>query len=208
MAEKIINTLEDLGVSDANKVDWFAVSRCKKLSESFIEKFADKVDWWCISKYQKLSETFIEKFSDKVFWSCISDYQLLSDEFIKRHSDKLCIPCIKDSWLYKSTEFKKKAVIDTGMYECHDDYFIAYKGIRSDRYSNFNFQYQYLPGETYETHADYSADECSFGFSAWDYNRAKDYCPELVVKVKIYYEDVARILTEGNVRCSKITVLN
>ncbi len=113
------------------------------------------------------------------------------------------------SWHYKSTEFKKQAVINTGLYDCYDDYFIAYKGIRSDRYSKFNFQYQYLPNQTYETFADYSDNEDSFGFSAWNYENAKSYCDELVVKVKIYYKDVARVVHNGNkIRACKITILD
>lgn len=43
----------------------------------------------------------------------------------------------------------EKMIEKTDLYECHEDYFYAYKNIRSDRYSHFNFQYQYLPGETY-----------------------------------------------------------
>jgi len=47
------------------------------------------------------------------------------------------------------------------LYECHDDYFIAYKGIRSDRHSNYNFQYQYF------SWADSTSNEDSFGLSTW-----------------------------------------
>ena len=99
--------------------------------------------------------------------------------------------------------------MDTGMYECYDDYFIAYKGIRSDRYSAYNFQYQYLPKETYECFADTSNTESSFGLSVWDYENAKEYCDKLIVKCKVYYSDVARVVHHGGkIRCNKITVLN
>ena len=95
------------------------------------------------------------------------------------------------------------------MYECHDDYFIAYKGIRSDRYSNYNFQYQYLPGETYEAFCDCSSVEGSFGLSVWTEEKAKEYCNELVVNVKVKYEDVGRVVHGGGkIRCRKITILN
>ena len=116
---------------------------------------------------------------------------------------------IADSWHYKSVEEKKKAVIDTGLYECHDDYFIAYKGIRRDRYSKFSFQYQYLKGHTYETWCDCSADEDSFGFSAWTKTGARDYCKELVVRVKVRYEDVGRVVHNGGkIRCFKMEILD
>ena len=99
--------------------------------------------------------------------------------------------------------------MDTGLYECYDDYFIAYKGIRSDRYSKFNFQYQYLKDETYECFADYSENENSFGLSAWTKKKAEKYCNELVVRVKIYYKDVAKVVHNGGkIRCSKLTVLD
>ena len=116
---------------------------------------------------------------------------------------------IADSWHYKSVEEKKKAVIDTGLYECHDDYFIAYKGIRRDRYSRFNFQYQYLKGHTYETWCDCSDNEDSFGFSAWTEESVKQYCSELVVRVKVRYEDVGRVVhDDGKIRCFKIEILD
>ncbi len=181
----------------------------QKLSEGFIEKHKDNVNWKFISKNQALSEPFIEKNVDRVDWYYVSKYQKLSEIFIEKHKYNLDIDLINDSWHYKSTEFKRQAVVDTGLYECYDDYFIAYKGMRVDRYSKFNFQYQYLPNQTYETFADYSADGNSFGFSAWNYENAKGYCDELVVKVKIYYKDVARVVHNGNkIRACRITVLD
>ena len=200
---------EDFIEKHKDAVNWCWISTNQKLSEYFIEKYKDKVDWYCISKYQKLSENFIEKHADKVNWGFISKYQNLSENFIEKYKDNFYICAIKDSWHYKSTEFKKQAVINTGLYDCYDDYFIAYKGIRSDRYSKFNFQYQYLPNQTYETFADYSDNEDSFGFSAWNYENAKSYCDELVVKVKIYYKDVARVVHNGNkIRACRITILD
>ena len=165
--------------------------------------------WQYISSNQHLSEDFIREFKNKVYWSLISRSQHLSEDFIDEFKDRLDMDLIADSWHYKSVEEKKKAVIDTGLYECHEDYFIAYKGIRVDRYSNFNFQYQYLKGKTYETWCDCSAEECSFGFSAWTENEARKYCDELVVRVKIRYEDVGRVVHDGgNIRCFKMEVLD
>jgi hypothetical protein len=111
--------------------------------------------------------------------------------------------------LYKDKEFLKMQVINTGLYECYDDYFIGYKGIRGDRYSNYNFQYQYLPGETYETHCDCTDDENSFGLSVWTEEEARYYCGDLVIKIKVNYEDVGRVIHDGGkIRCKKITILN
>ncbi len=199
---------EDFIERHADKVNWNYISIYQKLSEDFIERHADKVHWHYISEYQKLSEDFIEKHKDKVDWYCISMCQKLSEDFINKYSDKLVHDIIRVSWLYKSTEEKKAAVISTGLYECHEDYFIAYKGIRSDRYSNYNFQYRYLPGETYESHCDFSSAENSFGLSVWTEKAATDYCNELVIKVKVRYEDVGRLVHDnGKIRCTRITIL-
>ena len=190
-------------------VDWYCISKYQKLSEGFIREFKDKLGWACISKYQKLSESFIREFKYKVDWHCISKYQKLSNEFTEEFKDKLYLNKIKESWHYKTTEEKKQAVIDTGLYECHEDYFIAYKGIRSDRYSKFNFQYKYEKGGIYESWCDTSNDENSFGLSVWDEPNAREYCDELVVKVKVNYEDVGRVVHDGGkIRCFKIEVLD
>ena len=216
----------------ADEVDWVGISLCQRLSEDFIREFKDEVGWYCVSKYQRLSEDFIREFKDSVYWDAISYYQRLSEDFIREFKDKvdwdkisthqhlsedfieefkdrLNMYYLADSWLYKSTEEKKKAVMDTGLYECHKDYFIAYKGVRRNRYSMFNFQYQYLKGKTYETWCDCSADENSFGFSAWTKTGARSYCNELVVRVKIRYEDVGRVVHDGGkIRCFKMEVLD
>ena len=200
---------EDFIREFADRGNWVFISKHQHLSENFIREFKDDVRWYLISMYQRLSEEFIREFKDKVDWVWISECQHLSKEFIEEFNDKLYMNFITDSWHYKSTEEKRKAVIDTGMYECHDDYFIAYKGIRRNRYSSFNFQYQYLKGKTYETWCDCSADESSFGFSAWTEEKAKIYCNELVVRVKVRYEDVGRVVHKGGkIRCFKLEVLD
>jgi len=190
---------------------------------SFIEKYPELISLFknskklnldnlnlnYISYYGKLSESFIREFKDKVNWSIISPYQKLSEEFIREFRNRLDLDEIEDSWNYKDESFKKNRIIESKMYECHDDYFIAYKGIRSDRYSKYNFQFQYLKEETYECHADHSSNENSFGLSVWTKKEATRYCNELVVKCKIYYKDVARIVhNNGKIRCSKINILN
>ena len=212
----------------AYKVVWYYVSIYQKLSEDFIEKHADKVSWCNISAYQKLSESFIERYANKVNWSYISCFQKLSESFIEKHADRVDwyriyryqklsekfrekhdIQLQEDNWLYKPTSSKKKAVQSTGLYDCHEDYFIAYKGIRSDRYSKYNFQYKYVKGGVYESTADFTADENSFGLSAWTEKKAREYCSELVVRVKIYYDDVARVVHKGGkIRATKIEILD
>ena len=211
------------------KVSWVSISKFQKLSENFIREFQDKVDWYNISAYQKLSEDFIREFKDCVIWRNISKYQKLSENFIREFQNEVswCYICehqklspefIKefdlvideDSWLYKDSKFKEIQVVKTGLYECHGDYFIAYKSIRNDRYSHCNFQYQYLKGGVYECHCDTTKDENSFGLSAWTEEEAKKfYSRGLIVKVKIKYEDVGRVVHKGGkIRCFKFEVLD
>ena len=200
---------EDFIREFADRGNWVFIAKHQHLSENFIREFKDDVRWYVISMYQRLSEEFIREFKDKVDWVWISEYQHLSKEFIEEFKDKIDMDLIADSWHYKSVEEKKKAVMDTGLYECHEDYFIAYKGIRVDRYSKYNFQYQYLKGHTYETWCDCSAYENSFGFSAWTEKGARSYCDELVVRVKVRYEDVGRVVhIGGKIRCFKIEILD
>ena len=192
-----------------DRVNWTYISMYQHLSEDFIREFKDNVKWGWISHYQYLSEDFIREFENRVWWFWISECQRLSEKFIDEFKYLLNENVIADSWHYKSTEEKKKAVIDTGLYECHDDYFIAYKGIRADRYSKFNFLYQYLKGHTYKTWCDCSDDENSFGFSAWTEEEAREYCDELVVRVKVRYEDVGRVVHDGGkIRCFKMEILD
>lgn len=192
-----------------DKVYWEYISGCQHLSETFIREFKDRICWYNISTYQQLSEAFIREFKDRVDWIWIAKYQRLSKNFIRKFKNDIYKKLIADSWHYKSVEEKKKAVMETGLYECHDDYFIAYKGIRTDRYSNFNFQYQYLKGHTYETWCDCSANENGFGFSAWTETKAREYCDELLVRVKVRYEDVGRVVHKGGkIRCFKLEVLD
>ena len=192
-----------------DRVDWYNISAYQHLSEDFIREFKHWVNWYSISMYQHLSEGFIREFKDMVYWNTVSTYQRLSKEFIEEFKDKIYMDMVGDSWHYKSVEEKKKAVIDTGLYECHEDYFIAYKGIRRDRYSYYNFQYQYLKGHTYETWCDCSPNENSFGFSAWTEESVKQYCSELVVRVKVRYEDVGRVVHDGGkIRCFKMEILD
>ena len=224
LSEEFIEKFQD-------KVDWYYISMHQKLSEGFIEKFQDKVYWNNVSTYQKLSEEFIEKYQDKVDWYYISTYQILSEPFIEKHLNnincsqveyyqKLSDEFIKvhnlnidkdNLWQYKDAKFKKQELIKTEKYECHDDYFIAYKAIRKDRYSLYNFQYQYLSGETYESTCDCTASENSFGLNVGTYDFAKDYLgynKGIIVKCKISYEDIGRIVHDGEkVRCFKITIL-
>ena len=213
-----------------DKVNWYSISAYQKLSEDFMKEFKDMLKWGGASEYQKLSENFIREFKLQVDWDCISKQQKLSEDFIREFKDFVNWENIQDyqkiskefkkefnleigsySWLYKDTEFKKNEIIKSGLYDCYDDYFIAYKNIRKDRYSHFNFQYQYLKGETYECHCDCTSSNCSFGLSVWTKPKAEYFNPfGMIIEVKVKYEDIGRIINgyDGKIRCFKFEVLD
>ena len=190
------------------KENWELISKHQHLSEDFIREFKDMVNWRWISERQHLSEDFIREFKDRVKWGFISKHQYLSDDFIREFN----LSISKDNWLYKDKHFKEQKIRECGLYECHNDYFLAYKSIRKDRYSHYNFQYQYLPGGVYESHADYTDNESSFGLAAWTEEKARDYNNSgIIVVVKIRYEDVARLVyddDDGKIRCTRLEIMS
>jgi hypothetical protein len=111
--------------------------------------------------------------------------------------------------LYVSKEEKLKYIKENTSYEVFDDYIIAYKSCRSDRYSKFNFQYKYEVGCVYESNCDCNLDnKNSFGLSAWTREGALEYCNEKLLKVKINIEDIGAIVRkESKIRCFKLEVL-
>ena len=171
-------------------------------TEEWIRTDKHHVNWNYISAYQKLSESFIREFNDKVNWNYISKYQKLSESFITEF--ELTIP--DTCWLYKDFDYKKNYIISNTDYELDGDYLIAYKACRSDGYSKYNFQFKYELNKEYECHANYNIDEeNSFGLSSWTYDKTKEYCNELIFKVKIHINDIACFIHDNNkIRCSKL----
>jgi hypothetical protein len=190
-------------------VDWYNISKFQKLSESFIREFKDKIVWHVILKHQKLSENFIREFKDKVDWTYISSYQKLSDEFWEEFKEQLGDK-LKNNLLYWTNEEKLELLKQYPQYRIEDGYVYAFKGIRSDRYSRYNFQFKYEVGQTYECHADYNLnEENSFGLSCWTYEEAKEYCDQLVIEVRFKVEDLAAVVHDGaKLRVSKFEVLS
>lgn len=173
------------------------------LNEAFLEKHLEDLNPICVTVYQVLSEQFIYRNIDRLPADLVGEYQCVSEECCK----KLNLKHDYDNWMYKNSEFKKERILETNDFECHEDYFIAYKGVREDRYSKRNFLYQYLPNETYTCHADHTRSEDSFGLYVGTEEMAKRYAKK-VIKVKINYDDLARVTFMHGIRCKKLTVLN
>lgn len=195
-------------------VDWDLISSFQKLSNEFIERNIHNVNLLNIQTYQTLSEDFMERNFDRLNPIYLLYYQKLSDGFIDRHNDEFSKYSVGGIWKNKSTEFKKKAVIDTGKYECYDDYFIAYKSIRPDRYSLYNFQYKYEKGGVYESSCDCTYCDDSFGLNVGTNEFAESYgytnMPgNFIVRCKVRYEDVGRVIKNGRkIRCFKIEIMD
>ena len=205
---------------------WTVISMFQKLNEKFIEAHADKVRWSVIFRCQSLSEEFIDKHKER--WDNDSDrlsnrkaiikYQKLSEEYKIKHNlksplDTLGFDDIKDcdSWLYASTKTKIDYIKKNTKYKIIDNkYIIAYKSVRSDNYSVYNFQYKYEVGKTYESHCDCNLfTDNSFGLSAWNKKQALRYHSKgKLLKVKINIEDIGAIVHSGNkIRCFKFEVV-
>jgi len=223
ISQKLSPTFIAINASN-NSLYWHCVSRHQKLSESFIENYADKVPWHIIFEFQKLSESFIDRHKKR--WEinksnynrsaqAIIKYQKLSEEYREKNNlkdpiDGLGLEII-DNWLYTSTEDKIKHIKKNTKYKIIDNkYIIAYKTVKEDNHSVFNFQYKYEVGKTYKSHCDCNLDnENSFGLSAWTKKEALRYHPRgKLIKVKINIEDIGAIVHSGSkIRCFKFKVL-
>lgn len=94
-------------------------------------------------------------------------------------------------------------------YEIIDNYLIAYKGVRKDNTSTISDRTQYFPGITHTHMCDNDiTNDNSYGLSAWDYDNAKVYCSDKILKVKIYLKDIRYVnLVDGKLRAVKFEVL-
>lgn len=204
-----------------NKVKFRWISARQKLSEDFIRTYADKVSWYYISMVQTLSEAFIKEFKDKVNWENITRYQKLSNEFINDFSDILKangylwdnVITYQQSATLKTAEEKKQAVIATGLYDCYDNYFVAYKAVRSDRYPSKYFTQRYFRGDRCESFCDCVTMDESFGLSAGTENTARIYQKLIkeseIIRVEIYYADLGILIDNGNsLRCFSFKVID
>ncbi len=138
-------------------------------------------------------------------------YQKISEEFSEEFRKEFYIAIQENNWLYCSKEDKLKYIKENTDYKVIDDeYIIAYKSVRRNRYSCYNFQYQYLDGETYSSHCDCNIkNDSSFGLSAWTIEGAKDYYSKgTILKVKIAIDKIGAIVHHNQkIRCFELTVI-
>lgn len=114
-----------------------------------------------------------------------------------------------DNYVAQHTPQQTKAILESYGYECYGDYFIAYKGIKANRYPKFNFSRQYNVGETYEDACYVGPGLYGPGICVSTIQEAGRYCDELIIKCEVRYEDVGAVLKDGLfMRCFKIKVLS
>ena len=193
--------------------------------------------WWeYILKYQKLSSEFSKKISSK--WGSQRKYKMLpyqKNNFTIQLLDTLSVEerkkFIADTWLYKSTDFRKEQVLNLKLLECFDDYFITSIIVDNNRYQPLDFHFQFEKHKTFEIFATQTDEKSDSGYDRSKgfivgtiedlfvyyhidpYHSIKKYNP---LKVKVYYEDVVRIVQrETNnsfktpiIRCCKLHVLD
>ena len=91
-----------------------------------------------------------------------------------------------------------------------EDYVYAYKSVRADGYSCYNFQYLYETGGVYEAHCDHNLNnKNSFGLSAWTKEKAKEHHSNgKLFKVRIRWRDLGAVVHNGGkLRASRIETL-
>ena len=132
-------------------------------------------------------------------------YQKLSSKFRKEFGFNR----VKDNWLYKSKRKKLEYIKKNTDYEIIDDYVIAYKAVKSDNYSVYNFQYRYEAGGIYESNCDCNlVKDNSFGLSAWDLEGAREYYDlGKILRVRIRVGDVGAITRGGKIRSYRMEVM-
>jgi hypothetical protein len=173
-----------------------------------------------VTLYHQLSKEFLmDKFQD-LYWPWVIKYQkafreissgFLKDNFLDHYLDHPDSRCKKGNWLNASTEFKLKYIQNNTDYDIfHDKYIIAYKSVRADGYSIFNFHYKYEVDGVYESNCNCDLDAVDgHGLSAWSRKGALNYHGlGKLFKVKINIEDIGAIVGKGKIRCFKLEVLS
>lgn len=169
-----------------------------------------------LTRYQNITSDIIEDFpvllENKECKNNLCTYQALGYEWYLENK----LP-IKNAQELSPDDWRDHILI-SGHFDSFSDYFVGYKVIRADGYSDFNYRYKFDKDNTYTTLSDYSYDNISFGFGIFDQYTAEHVLKKYyrnaakfkVAKVKIYYKDVTYVSTDGpstKVRAKEITIL-
>jgi hypothetical protein len=70
--------------TNSNGINWYAVCKNEKLSDSFIRKLQGHLDWEAVAEFQVLSEDIIKEFAYRMNWTTVIACQNVSVE-LKRY---------------------------------------------------------------------------------------------------------------------------
>jgi hypothetical protein len=190
-----------------------SVCEYQKMSEGYI-----KLLWEGLTKYQRNLICVYQKMSEgyiKLLWGGLTEdqrnlvckYQKMSEGYIK--SNKLTIPWRFDR-LTQAERFRliEQYCKDNNLeYDAKNKTLYAFKTIRNDWYSNFNFSVKYkLNQEARVDMCDCTNSENSFGLSAWTKNKALEYYDKgKLLKVAVKFDDVGFLRKDGKIRCWGLT---
>lgn len=218
----------------APRLKWNHVSRHQHLTEDMIRYFQHRVDWDNISTYQKLSEEFIIEYNEQVNWKYVSEYQALSEKFIEQYKNKLDLDLVIKSqklsdnffkkynltkpvnnWLYETVENKLKYIQENSKFKIQNDekgdmYLIAYKTVKDDYSSIFNYGYKFIPGNIYNNHCNCDlTEDNSFGINLTTKQRSIDwYDNGRLLIVKVYIKDIGSFIPKTQkVRVFKVEII-
>lgn len=201
LSEEFINEYLDI-IIESKLVH--VLCRYQELSEAVISHLLDigkgkpYYDILCryITHYQELSVELINQYPILIQNpNCkrnLYNHQALPKSFYDENRLPICNASItpEADWKYMITK--------SGKFEIHDNYFYAYKIVRADDYSVYNYNYRFEKESDYYTFSDYSYESESFGFESSTFRGMLLYklqcfnnSPKFkVIKVKIFYKDL------------------
>ena len=167
-------------------------------------------------KYQEVPQDIAENHPyikvNNVYRDCISKHQNYTKEFF----DSINLDI--DSAILLTPEEWKFEVKSTGRFDTFNDYFIGYKVVRTDGYSDFNYRFKYEKDNDYLTFSDYGYNRIGAGFGIFNETTAKAVLRDRfrnaakfkIIPVKVFYEDVTyvnQVNENVNIRANEIYVL-
>lgn len=197
------------------------LSTYQRLSTGFIKEHKDFLsDTWWRRNLPKLSyDEVIQDLEGTTgyYWWPEMPIPIEAKDYAFNHIDKesnlsaytVALTYWKNNYVAQHTPQQTKEILESFGYECYGDYFIAYKGIKANRYPKFNFSRQYNVGETYEDACYVGPGLYGPGICVSTREEAERYCNELIIRCEVRYEDVGAVLKDGLfMRCFKIKVLS
>jgi hypothetical protein len=167
-------------------------------------------------KYQEIPEEIAENHPyikvKEIFRDSLSKHQNLSREFFKRNNIDI------DSSILLTPDEWKFEIRSTGKFSTFNDYFIGYKIVRADNYSDFNYRFKYEKDNDYLTFSDPGYNRIGAGFGVMDEESAKftlakrfrNAAKFKIIEVKVFYEDLTYVAMAGNnvtIRTNEIYIL-